>query len=128
MLSHLTTNFTRFFRENHHFEHLRDPTSARSCCSAPKWRPGAHLVRRVLGRAGALFDCADGAVDDAEHCRLRFQDSGNRYRPEDPRDGPRRRLRREPRWKPSPAMRKQWFNEVESQGRQKVQVDDRVKR
>ncbi|MBM7330512.1 protein-glutamate O-methylesterase CheR, partial [Agrobacterium sp. S2] len=24
MLSHLTTNFTRFFRENHHFEHLRD--------------------------------------------------------------------------------------------------------
>src|SRR5438105_2610396 len=22
MLSHLTTNFTRFFRENHHFEHL----------------------------------------------------------------------------------------------------------
>ena len=24
MLSFLTTNFTRFFRENHHFEHLRD--------------------------------------------------------------------------------------------------------
>ena len=24
MLSHLTTNFTRFFRENHHFDHLRD--------------------------------------------------------------------------------------------------------
>jgi chemotaxis methyl-accepting protein methylase len=23
MLSHLTTNFTRFFRENHHFDHLR---------------------------------------------------------------------------------------------------------
>ncbi len=23
MLSHLTTNFTRFFRENHHFEHLK---------------------------------------------------------------------------------------------------------
>jgi chemotaxis protein methyltransferase CheR len=24
MLSFLTTNFTRFFRENHHFEHLRE--------------------------------------------------------------------------------------------------------
>ncbi len=24
MLSHLTTNFTRFFRENHHFDHLRE--------------------------------------------------------------------------------------------------------
>ncbi|MGO8499547.1 CheR family methyltransferase, partial [Rhizobium ruizarguesonis] len=24
MLSHLNTNFTRFFRENHHFDHLRD--------------------------------------------------------------------------------------------------------
>ncbi|RYD84833.1 MAG: chemotaxis protein, partial [Sphingomonadales bacterium] len=24
MLSFLTTNFTRFFRENHHFDHLRD--------------------------------------------------------------------------------------------------------
>ena len=23
MLSHLTTNFTRFFRENHHFDHLK---------------------------------------------------------------------------------------------------------
>ena len=48
MLSHLTTNFTRFFRENHHFEHLKTevlPGFDRPCKS---WWSGPYLVRGIL--------------------------------------------------------------------------------
>lgn len=54
MLSYLTTNFTRFFRENHHFEHLRDevlpelfpaPSLVAACASG---RPPARMARSPI--------------------------------------------------------------------------------
>jgi chemotaxis protein methyltransferase CheR len=58
----LTTNLTRFWREDHHFTHLR-PMSAQLMQQRPRMGPqrpaeAAHLVGRLLDRAGALYDRA----------------------------------------------------------------------
>ncbi len=68
MLAALTTNVTRFFREPHHFEHLRKQTLPPLVDVAQARRPSAALVGRLLERRGALFDRAHGSV---RCCRMR---------------------------------------------------------
>jgi chemotaxis protein methyltransferase CheR len=68
MLSHLTTNFTRFFRENHHFEHLRDEVLPGMIARA---KSGGRV--RIWSAAcsdgqEALFDRPDRPVGTAQ-CR-----------------------------------------------------------
>lgn len=79
MLSHLTTNFTRFFRENHHFDHLRTEVLPGLLARA-KAGGRADLVGGLFRRARALFDRANGPVADAECGGVRFQDPGDGYR------------------------------------------------
>lgn len=128
MLSHLTTNFTKFFRENHHFEHLRDQVlpglveRARQGGRVRIWSAacsdGQEPYSIALTVLGAMPNAADydfkilatdidpkilaaaraGVYDDAALETV------------------------------SPALRKQWFQEADVQGRRKHRIDDRVKR
>ncbi len=82
MLAALTTNVTRFFREPHHFEHLRKQVlpalieKARHGGRVRFWSAACSKRRR------ALFDCADNSLD-APRCRqLRHQGFGDRHRPQ----------------------------------------------
>lgn len=128
MLSHLTTNFTRFFRENHHFEHLRDEvlpalvarakTGGRvriwsaACSDGQEPYSIALTVLSQLPNA-ADYDFRILATDIDPKilaaARMGAYDEGALETV-------------------SPAMRKQWFREVDVAGRRKFQVDDRVKK
>ena len=55
MLAALTTNVTRFFREPHHFEHLKTRVLPSLIPEAQPRRPHPHLVGGLLERAGTLF-------------------------------------------------------------------------
>ena len=55
----LTTNLTRFFREDHHFDHLAEHV-AQLIATKPRVNPNGQaasqdLVGRLLDRAGALY-------------------------------------------------------------------------
>jgi len=128
MLSHLTTNFTRFFRENHHFDHLRDEVLpgllARAkaggrvriwsaACSDGQEPYSIALTVLALMPNAADFDFRILATDiDPKILGLARAGAYDEAALETI----------------SPAMRKQWFQEVDVQGRRKFQVDDRVKR
>jgi chemotaxis protein methyltransferase CheR len=128
MLSHLTTNFTRFFRENHHFDHLRDEVLpgllarakaggrvriwSAACSDGQEPYSIALTVLALMPNVGD-FDFKILATDiDPKILGLARAGAYDESSLETI----------------SPAMRKQWFQEVNVQGRRKFQVDDRVKR
>ena len=128
MLSHLTTNFTRFFRENHHFEHLRDEVlpgliqRARNGGRVRIWlaacSDGQEPYSIALTVLGLLPNAADYdfriLATDIDPKILAAARAGAYD------EGALETV--------SPAMRKQWFREVDVGGRRKFQVDDRVKK
>ena len=128
MLSHLTTNFTRFFRENHHFEHLKTDVLpgliaraknggrvriwSAACSDGQEPYSIALTVLSLLPNA-ADYDFRILATDiDPKILALARAGAYDATALETV----------------SPAMRKQWFREVDVNGRGKWQIDDRVKR
>jgi chemotaxis protein methyltransferase CheR len=128
MLSFLTTNFTRFFRENHHFDHLRTEvlpglvTRLKAGGRARIWSAassdGQEPYSIALTALQVLPNIADYdfkilATDIDPKilaaARLGAYDIGSLETV-------------------SPQMRKQYFSEVNIDGRQKFQVSDQVKR
>ncbi|PWE57780.1 chemotaxis protein [Metarhizobium album] len=128
MLSHLTTNFTRFFRENHHFEHLKNDvlpellTRAKSGGRVRIWSAACSDGQEPYSIALTLLSVMPNAAD--YDIRILATDI-------DPkilalaRAGVYDETALET---VSPAMRKQWFREVDVSGRRKFQIDDRVKK
>jgi chemotaxis protein methyltransferase CheR len=128
MLSHLTTNFTRFFRENHHFEHLKTEVlpellaRAKSggrvriwsaACSDGQEPYSIALTVLAMMPNAADFDFRILATDiDPKILALARAGAYDEAALETV----------------SPAMGKQWFQEAEIQGRRKFLIDDRVKR
>ncbi len=128
MLSHLTTNFTRFFRENHHFEHLRDEVlpgliaRAKAGGRVRIWSAASSDGQEPYSIALTVFQAFPNVLDydfkilatdiDPKILAIARQGAYDEQALETV----------------SPAMRKQWFKEVEIAGRRKFQVDDRLKR
>lgn len=128
MLSHLTTNFTRFFRENHHFEHLRDEVlpgliaRAKAGGRVRIWSAASSDGQEPYSIALTVFQAFPNVLDydfkilatdiDPKILTIARQGAYDEQALETV----------------SPAMRKQWFKEVEIAGRRKFQVDDRLKR
>ncbi|KPF42136.1 protein-glutamate O-methyltransferase CheR [Rhizobium sp. AAP43] len=128
MLSHLTTNFTRFFRENHHFEHLRDEVlpgliaRAKSGGRVRIWSAASSDGQEPYSIALTVFQAFPQVLDydfkilatdiDPKILAIARQGAYDDQALETV----------------SPAIRKQWFSEVEIGGRRKHQVDDRLKR
>ncbi|PLK71691.1 chemotaxis protein [Rhizobium sp. TH135] len=128
MLSHLTTNFTRFFRENHHFEHLRDEVlpgliqRAKSGGRVRIWSAASSDGQEPYSIALTVFQAFPNVLDydfkilatdiDPKILAIARQGAYDEQALETV----------------SPAMRKQWFKEVEIAGRRKFQVDERLKR
>ena len=128
MLSHLTTNFTRFFRENHHFEHLRDEVlpgliaRAKAGGRVRIWSAASSDGQEPYSIALTVFQAFPNVLDydfkilatdiDPKILAIARQGAYDEQALETV----------------SPAMRKQWFKEVEVGGRRKFQVDDRLKR
>jgi chemotaxis protein methyltransferase CheR len=128
MLSHLTTNFTRFFRENHHFEHLRDDVlpglinRAKSGGRVRIWSAACSDGQEPYSIALTVLAMFPNAAD--YDFRILATDI-------DPKilDTARTGAYDEGALESvSPAMRKQWFREVDVNGRRKFQVDERVKK
>lgn len=128
MLSHLTTNFTRFFRENHHFDHLRTEVL-----------PGLIARAKAGGRVRIWSAaCSDG--QEPYSIALTVLSEMQNAADYDFRilatdiDPKILALARAGAYDENaletvnPSMRKQWFKEVDVGGRRKFQVDDRVKR
>lgn len=128
MLSHLTTNFTRFFRENHHFEHLKTEVLPQLIARAKAggrvriWSAACSDGQEPYSIALTVLSLLPNAAD--YDFRILATDI-------DPkilalaRAGCYDATALET---VNPAMRKQWFKEVEVGGRVKWQIDDRVKR
>lgn len=128
MLSYLTTNFTRFFRENHHFEHLRDDVLPGLIARAKNggrvriWSAACSDGQEPYSIALTVLSLLPNAMDydfrilatDIDPKILALARAG--VYDENALETV------------SPAMRKQWFKEVDSNGRRKYQVDDRLKR
>ncbi|MFN3317754.1 MAG: protein-glutamate O-methyltransferase CheR [Allorhizobium sp.] len=128
MLSHLTTNFTRFFRENHHFEHLRDEVlpgliqRAKSGGRVRIWSAASSDGQEPYSIALTVFQAFPNVLDydfkilatdiDPKILAIARQGAYDEQALETV----------------SPAMRKQWFKEFEIAGRRKFQVDERLKR
>ncbi len=128
MLSHLTTNFTRFFRENHHFEHLRDEVlpgliqRAKSGGRVRIWSAASSDGQEPYSIGLTVFQAFPNVLDydfkilatdiDPKILAIARQGAYDEQALETV----------------SPAIRKQWFKEVEIAGRRKWQVDDRLKR
>lgn len=128
MLSYLTTNFTRFFRENHHFDHLRNEVL-----------PG--LVSRL--RAGGRARIWSAASSDGQEPysialtalsvmpNIADYDFKILATDIDPKILAAARLGAYDETSletVSPQMRKQYFQQVTIDGKQKWQVTDPVKR
>lgn len=128
MLSHLTTNFTRFFRENHHFEHLRDEVlpgllnRARSGGRVRIWSAACSDGQEPYSIALTVLAMMPNAAD--YDFRILATDIDPKILAQ-ARAGVYDENSLET---VSPAMRKQWFREVDVGGRRKFQVDDRVKK
>jgi chemotaxis protein methyltransferase CheR len=128
MLSHLTTNFTRFFRENHHFEHLRDDVlpglinRAKSGGRVRIWSAACSDGQEPYSIALTVLSMFPNAAD--YDFRILATDIDPKIL-ETARAGAYDEGALE---SVSPAMRKQWFREVDVNGRRKVQIDDRVKK
>ncbi len=128
MLSHLTTNFTRFFRENHHFDHLKTDVlpdllnRAKNGGRVRIWSAACSDGQEPYSIALTVLSMMPNAAD--YDFRILATDI-------DPkilalaRAGAYDATALET---VSPAMRKQWFSETAVNGRQKWQVDDRAKR
>jgi len=128
MLSHLTTNFTRFFRENHHFDHLRTEVlpglinRAKSGGRVRIWSAACSDGQEPYSIALTVLSLLPNAAD--YDFRILATDI-------DPkilalaRAGAYDETALET---VSPAMRKQWFREVDIGGRRKFQVDDKLKK
>lgn len=128
MLSHLTTNFTRFFRENHHFDHLRTEVlpglinRAKAGGRVRIWSAACSDGQEPYSIALTVLSLMPNAAD--YDFRILATDI-------DPkilalaRAGAYDETALET---VSPAMRKQWFRDVDVGGRRKFQVDDRVKK
>lgn len=128
MLSHLTTNFTRFFRENHHFEHLRDEVlpgliaRAKSGGRVRIWSAACSDGQEPYSIALTVLSSLPNAADydfkilatDIDPKILALARAG--VYDENALETV------------TPAMRKQSFREVDVGGRRKFQVDDRVKK
>lgn len=128
MLSHLTTNFTKFFRENHHFEHLRDEVlpglidRARQGGRVRIWSAACSDGQEPYSIALTVLSAMPNVADydfkilatDIDPKILAAARAGVYD------DGALETV--------SPALRKQWFQDVEVQGRRKHRIDDRVKR
>ena len=128
MLSHLTTNFTRFFRENHHFEHLRDDvlpaliSRAKNGGRVRIWSAACSDGQEPYSIALTVLSLLPNAADydfrilatDIDPKILAQARSGIYD------DNALETV--------SPVMRKQFFTEIDVAGRRKYQVDDRVKR
>ncbi|MDH4439514.1 MAG: protein-glutamate O-methyltransferase CheR [Rhizobium sp.] len=128
MLSHLTTNFTRFFRENHHFEHLRDEVlpgliqRAKSGGRVRIWSAASSDGQEPYSIGLTVFQAFPNVLDydfkilatdiDPKILAIARQGAYDEQALETV----------------SPAVRKQWFKEVEIAGRRKWQVDERLKR
>lgn len=128
MLSHLTTNFTRFFRENHHFDHLRTEvlpglvsrlkSGGRvrfwSAASSDGQEPYSIALTCLQVMANiADYDFKILATDiDPKILAIARQGAYDAGALESV----------------SPQMRKQWFQEVSIGGKPKWQVADAVKR
>jgi chemotaxis protein methyltransferase CheR len=128
MLSHLTTNFTRFFRENHHFEHLKDEVlpgliaRAKSGGRVRIWSAACSDGQEPYSIALTILSVLPNAAD--LDIRVLATDI-------DPkilaiaRAGAYDLTALET---VSPAMRKQHFSQTSVNGREKWQIDDRVKK
>ncbi|KGD86321.1 protein-glutamate O-methyltransferase CheR [Rhizobium sp. YS-1r] len=128
MLSHLTTNFTRFFRENHHFEHLRDEVlpglinRAKSGGRVRIWSAACSDGQEPYSIALTVLSLLPNAADydfrilatDIDPKILAAAKAG--IYDENALETM------------TPAMRKQWFREIEVNGRRKFQIDERVKK
>lgn len=128
MLSHLTTNFTRFFRENHHFEHLKTDVlpellnRARNGGRVRIWSAACSDGQEPYSIALTVLSMMPNAADydfrilatDIDPKILALAKAGA-Y------DATALET-------VNPAMRKQFFAEIDAGGRQKWQVDERVKR
>ncbi|MBP2548091.1 chemotaxis protein methyltransferase CheR [Neorhizobium galegae] len=128
MLSHLTTNFTRFFRENHHFDHLRDEvlpgliTRAKNGGRVRIWSAASSDGQEPYSIALTVMSLLPNAVDydfrilatDIDPKILALARAGA--------------YDENSLETVSPAMRKQYFREVQIDGRRKFQIDDKVKK
>jgi chemotaxis protein methyltransferase CheR len=123
MLSYLTTNFTRFFRENHHFEHLRDDvlpgliSRVKNGGRARIWSAACSDGQEPYSIALTLLSLLPNAADydlrilatDIDPKILALARAG---------------LYDENALETvSPAMRKQWFREVDANGRRKYELN-----
>ncbi|MFD1328397.1 protein-glutamate O-methyltransferase CheR [Mycoplana ramosa] len=128
MLSHLTTNFTRFFRENHHFDHLKTEVLPELIARAKAggrvriWSAACSDGQEPYSIALTVLSLLPNATD--YDFRILATDI-------DPKILAQARLGAYDATAletVNPAMRKQFFREVEIDGRQKWQIDDRVKK
>ena len=127
MLSHLTTNFTRFFRENHHFEHLKSDVlpdllaKAKAGGRVRIWSAACSDGQEPYSIALTLLSLMPNAAEydirilatDIDPKILAIARAGAYD------DSALESV--------APAMRKQWFRET-GDPRRRYQVDDRVKR
>jgi chemotaxis protein methyltransferase CheR len=128
MLSHLTTNFTRFFRENHHFEHLRDEVlpgliaRAKAGGRVRIWSAACSDGQEPYSIALTVLGMLPNAAD--YDFRILATDIDPKILAQ-ARAGVYDENALET---VTPAMRKQWFREVDAGGRRKFQIDERVKK
>ncbi|MCQ2005363.1 protein-glutamate O-methyltransferase CheR [Rhizobium sp. NRK18] len=128
MLSHLTTNFTKFFRENHHFEHLKADVlpdliqRAKSGGRVRIWSAACSDGQEPYSIALTVLAMAPNIADydfrilatDIDPKILAIARAGAYDHSSADTI--------------SPEMRRQWFKDVDVNGRRKLQIDDRVKK